>query len=584
MIKNIRLIFVFALFLMMFACEQAGYLHTQGDKIVDAKGNNIVLRGMGLGGWMIQEGYMMQSSKFAPTQWELKQTIAELVGEEGMNEFYDQWWSNYCTKADVDSMAAWGFNSIRLPMHYNLFTLPIEEEPVVGEDTWLPRGFEMVDSLLDWCADNEMYLILDLHAAPGGQGKNASINDYDESKPSLFESEENRRKMTALWAKLAKRYANEPWMGAYDILNEPNWDIDKAGNENGCDCNENEMLWQLYDDIIKAIRLVDKNHMVIIEGNCWGNNYKGLPNPNSFDDNLVISFHKYWNFNTQKEIQYILDMREQYNVPIWLGESGENSNTWFTNAIALVEANNIGWAWWPYKKISSVTGTVTIQKAEGYQKLLDYWSGKTEKPSVANANKWLLEQTQLMKLENCIIHYDVIDAMFRQAQGDKSTKAFANNVVPGIINATDYDLGAVGHAYFDTDTCNFRVSTQKSTGWNLGRKYRNDGVDIQLDSGDEGNGYHIAWTKQGEWLKYTVYATDKGEYNVQLGHRFGGEISIKQNEVFKIKIGLPNSDKWTRTAIGSMNLEQGKNEIIIEFETGGFELATIYFSKKGLKQ
>jgi aryl-phospho-beta-D-glucosidase BglC (GH1 family) len=101
----------------------------------------------------------------------------------------------------------------------------------------------MVDQLLDWCEANEIYLILDLHAAPGGQGKDANISDYDPEKPSLWESSENQRKTISLWKKLAERYANEPWIGGYDLINEPNWDIDKAGNQNGCSCNKNTALW-----------------------------------------------------------------------------------------------------------------------------------------------------------------------------------------------------------------------------------------------------------------------------------------------------------------------------------------------------
>ncbi len=99
--------------------------------------------------------------------------------------------------------------SVRVAMHYKWFTLPIEEEPIAGEQTWLNKGFEMIDSLLDWCGDNEMYLVLDLHGAPGGQGKNADISDYDPSKPSLWESQDNKDKTVALWQKLAERYSDE---------------------------------------------------------------------------------------------------------------------------------------------------------------------------------------------------------------------------------------------------------------------------------------------------------------------------------------------------------------------------------------
>ena len=222
-----------ALMSVVSAAPPEGFLRADGTRIVDGQGQPVLLRGMGLGGWMLQEGYMLGIKKEG-TQHSIKARIADLVGKEDTERFYTLWRQHHMTRADVDRLAASGFNSIRLPMHYNLFTLPIEEEPVKGKDTWLTAGFEMTDDLLAWCRANRMYLILDLHAAPGGQGKDANISDYDPAKPSLWESEENRRKTVALWRKLAERYANEPWIGGYDILNEPNWTFegkDKNGRE-----------------------------------------------------------------------------------------------------------------------------------------------------------------------------------------------------------------------------------------------------------------------------------------------------------------------------------------------------------------
>ena len=163
-----------------FAYSQ--FLTTNGKKIIDHNGDEIILKGMGLGGWMLQEGYMLQTNSFANPQHEIEAIIEDLIGPEKTEEFYEAWLANHCTKTDIDSLASWGFNSVRLPMHYNLFTPPIEEEPVPGEITWIDKGFEMVDELLDWCEANEMYLILDLHAAPGGQGKDAAISDYDSTQ------------------------------------------------------------------------------------------------------------------------------------------------------------------------------------------------------------------------------------------------------------------------------------------------------------------------------------------------------------------------------------------------------------------
>ncbi len=41
----------------------------------------------------------------------------------------------------------------------------------------------------------------------------------------------------------------------------------------------------------------------------------------------------------------------------------------------LMEDLDIGWAWWPLKKIESIAGPVSVVKTDDYQTLLDYWSG-----------------------------------------------------------------------------------------------------------------------------------------------------------------------------------------------------------------
>ena len=104
------------------------FLKTSGKDILDKDNQPIILRGLGLGGWMLQEPYMMKVAGGARNQKEFKSKIETLIGNERTNEFYDAWLENFITKKDIDSMAEWGFNSVRVPLHYNLFTLPIEEE------------------------------------------------------------------------------------------------------------------------------------------------------------------------------------------------------------------------------------------------------------------------------------------------------------------------------------------------------------------------------------------------------------------------------------------------------------------------
>jgi aryl-phospho-beta-D-glucosidase BglC (GH1 family) len=376
-----------------------GFLRADGKQIVNEKNEIVLLRGIGLGGWMLQEPYMFQLSDAAGTQTEIKAKIAGLIGQKSCEEFYTHFLNNMINEKDIDALAKWGFNSIRLPMHFNLFTLPIDKEPVKGQNTWLETGFKLTDSLLSWCKKNKIYLILDLHATPGGQGNDRPIADIDTLKPRLWESDANQKKTVALWKKLAERYKDETWIGGYDLINETNYKLDG-----------NEPLKKLFSEITKEIRSVDRKHIIFIEGNQFANDYTGLTPP--WDKNMAYSFHKYWNPTTVETIQKYLDMREKYNVPLWMGESGENNNEWFKAAVNLFETNNIGWSWWTIKKIGSESSLMTISAPAGYQKIIDYWTGKGPKPTENEAKTTFMELAENVKFEKCKINNDVLNALF----------------------------------------------------------------------------------------------------------------------------------------------------------------------------
>ena len=583
--RAIKLLFASVILLMNLAAS-AQWLKTSGKKIINESGNEVILRGMGLGGWMLQEPYMMEMSAFASAQWQIKSKIQDLIGPANTEAFYDAWHANHCTKRDIDSLASWGFNSVRLPMHYNLFTLPVEEEPVAGANTWLDKGFNLTDSLIKWCTARHIYVILDLHAAPGGQGKDYAICDGNPAKSSLWENEANKQKTIALWRKLAERYANEPWVGGYDMLNEPNWSFTAGGNQNGCSETSNTPLRQLLISITSAIREADSRHIIIIEGNCWGNNYSGiLP---AWDNNTVISFHKYWSYNDQNSIQGMLNLRNQYNVPLWMGESGENSNPWFTDAIRLAETNNIGWAWWPLKKINSVVNPFTIMKTPEYQTLLDYWTSGGTKPSAGFAYYTLMQIASNAKPENCIYRKDVIDAMFRQVY-DSTTRVFTHHVIPGIVHASDYDLGRNGKAYFDTDIATYQVSTGTYTAWNSGGSYRNDGVDIEVttDTHPGANGYDVGWTADSEWLQFTAETDSTAAYTVQVRYAglSGSIIRLTADEVdITGELPVPSSggyQTWKDFIINNVILYKSTQKLKVIFEKGGINLGFLQFSISG---
>src|SRR5690606_4167898 len=153
--RKLMILVVASIVILLYALPlEAQFLRRSGKQIVDADGQEFILRGMGLGGWMLQEGYMLEMNSFANPQHQIRARIEELIGTASTDEFYEAWYANHCTKPDIDSLKSWGFNSVRLPMHYNLFTLPIEDEPVPGQHTWLEKGFAMTDSLVKWCAAN----------------------------------------------------------------------------------------------------------------------------------------------------------------------------------------------------------------------------------------------------------------------------------------------------------------------------------------------------------------------------------------------------------------------------------------------
>lgn len=359
------------------------FLRAEGTRIVDGEGRPVILRGMGLGGWMLQEGYMLELPQFG-TQRVIRQHIEQLVGPAQAQAFQTAWLDNHTTKADIDAMARWGFNSIRLPMHYALYTLPVESEPVPGRQTWLEEGFRRTDELLAWAKANDMYLILDLHAAPGGQGNDINISDRDPAKPSLWDDPAQQEKMIALWRRLAERYKDEPYIGAYDIINEPNWGFADRGDRNGCRETGNAPLRELLVRTTAAIREIDKRHMIIVEGNCWGNNYRGMFDAGVWDDNLALSFHRYWVSTAPDTLKDILALRDRLGVPVWLGETGENSNDWLSRNVALVEGEGIGWAAWPLKKLGW-NNPLQVVANDGYSRILAYWRGEGPRPSPAEA-------------------------------------------------------------------------------------------------------------------------------------------------------------------------------------------------------
>jgi len=537
-----------------------GFLKVSGKTIVNGQGQEVFLKGVGLGGWLLQEGYMLHTSGFANAQWQIRAKVVDLIGEANTETFYETWRNNYVRKVDIDSLKSWGFNSVRLPFHYNLFAT--NTNPPV----FLEKGFQIVDSLLAWCEANQIYLILDMHAAPGGQS-NENISDYNPAYPSLWESESNKDLTVKIWRKIAERYKDKEWIGGYDLLNEPKWDLGSG----------NVPLRNLYIRLTDTIRAVDQNHIVYIEGNWFATDFSGLTPP--WDANLCYSFHKYWNTNNTGSIQYLLDLRNTSNRPLWLGETGENSNQWLTDMAELMKNNNIGWATWPHKKIKSTSGPLSVTLSPLYQTLLNYWSGSGSRPTATYAYSALMTQANLLKLESCRWNRDYTHALLNQPFSSATTP-FAPNVVPGTVYAPDYDMGEQGVAYSDNDYQN----TGGGAVYNSGYNYRNDGVDIEQCSDFGSNGYDVGWINNGEWLTYTIDVQQSGIYRLDFNvasQSTGGSIFVLIDGVGNGFVNVPNTGGWQNWQFASMenvNLTAGKHKMMLRFYTGSFNLANIDFN------
>ena len=340
---------VFAAALLAPLPLSAQFAHIQKTEIVDGTGKPILLRGTSLGNWLVPEGYMWLFDGGPQSAREIEALVTELLGPDKAEAFWQQYRENYVTRADIHLLREAGFNSIRIPMHYKFFE---------SDDS---EGFKLLDRVIEWSREEGLYVILDMHAAPGGQ-TGANIDD-SYGYPWLYDSPKEQEHLIAIWQRIARRYGKNPTVLGYDLLNEPIPHYPALRPLN-------PKLEPVYKKLATAIRQVDKHHIFFLGGAQWDSNFSVFGPP--FDSNTAYTFHKYWVPVEDKAIKEYIDFRDKYQVPIWLGESGENTDEWITNFRTLLEKNNIGWAFWPYKKMQKTSAVVTITPPDGWDKIVAF--------------------------------------------------------------------------------------------------------------------------------------------------------------------------------------------------------------------
>ena len=343
------------LMLMATSCQKAEqkYIYVDGQYIYSPQGGLLHLKGVNLGNWLLPEGYMFKMRNCNSPR-KIDQAIRELIGNSATTAFWDSFLENYITEADIKWLSEAGVNIIRLPFDYRLLT----HDDFLGRDI---HGYEYLDKAISWCEQYNIYVLLDMHAAPGGQtGDN--IDDSD-GYPWLMVDEKMKQEVSEIWKEIAERYANNTTIIGYNLLNEPipHYFEDDSLKQN---------LEPLYKRITTAIREVDQNHIVFIGGAVWETDFSVFSAP--FDDKLAYTFHKYWMPPEQKEIQEYVDFRDKYNVPIFMGESGENEDVWIKDFRELLDKNEIHWTFWPYKKMDNTRGPMNFDKPSGYDNFIQY--------------------------------------------------------------------------------------------------------------------------------------------------------------------------------------------------------------------
>jgi endoglucanase len=378
------------------------FIHAEGTRLVDAKGERFAVKGINLGNWLVPEGYMFKfMRKRAPS--EIAGVIEALIGPEEASRFWTEFRERYVTEKDIRFIKAAGFNTVRVPLHWRLFVEPGGNGG--GADRFEGQGWYLLDRLVQWCREADLRVIIDLHAAPGGQ---TGVNHDDGTGfPLTFYVPRYRQLTVALWRALAAHYRDEPAILGYDLLNEP---ISPYSDENYL----NPRLEPLYREIVAAIRSVDTNHLVLLAGGQWSTSFAMFGRP--FDANAVYTYHKFWAKPTRDALQSYLNFSNRWNVPLLIGETGEFSNTWNESFRALHDRFGIGWVFWPYKNLDSQTAVVSIAKPEGWDLIANAGStdGKFEpgalpprKQALAILNAYL----DAAKFENCRVNGDYLSSL-----------------------------------------------------------------------------------------------------------------------------------------------------------------------------
>ena len=404
--------YIMALFMLTIGTANASnFVTIKGENLMDANGKKLYIVGTNLGNWLNPEGYMFDFKK-TNCEWMINDMVCELAGSDFAREFWQAFKDNYITEADIAYIKQTGANTIRLPFNYKLFT----REDYMGKNDET-EGFKQMDKVIDWCRKYDLHLILDMHDCPGGQtGDNI---DNGHGYPWLFESEASQQLFCQIWQKIASRYKDEPVILGYELMNEPIATMFSDSLRAAL----NAKLEPLYKRATKAIREVDLNHIILLGGAQWNGNVE----PSSdckINNKIMYACHRPGGKPTKAAIQSLIDVRDKTKLPMYMGEIGHNTDQWQADFCATMKKANIGYTFWPYKKIdgSCMMGikkpadwdSTIVKFAEADRSSFD--AIRKARPDQEKGKKLLMEFVENAKKENCIPQKGYIKSMGLKAE------------------------------------------------------------------------------------------------------------------------------------------------------------------------
>ncbi|MEA5140454.1 cellulase family glycosylhydrolase [Arcicella rigui] len=164
-------------------------------------------------------------------------------------------------KVMLANIAKAGFKTVRLPVCFSAFA------SIQAPYQWdFPLGLTAVDSMLKWCANNNLKVIVDFH--------------HPEFDGSIEGANTIERKLT-LWKSIAERYKNtDPEKVFFELQNEPH---DVTATE-----------WRIQaNQLISTVRAIAPNHTFIVGFHDWNGRNAMIQSEPFADANIIYTFHYY---------------------------------------------------------------------------------------------------------------------------------------------------------------------------------------------------------------------------------------------------------------------------------------------------